>query len=191
MPNWTHNPPDDPRGYGLPIIRTPANRTLKAVVTSDQLIGCDTHFWGGHTVPCTRPDCEADKAGIAYRWHGYISAFNPADELHFVFEMTAQAAAKFTTYREEHHTLRCCQFEAWRWGHKKNGRVILKLQHSAIPTHALPEAPDLANVMAIIWRLPIPQVTVTGKLRGAPRVWASNDGDGQSSDPKLYKQSRA
>jgi len=63
----------------LPLVRTPANRSLKAVVTSDALIGTDTHFWGGHTVPCERPECDACNHGIAYRWHGYLSAYNPLD----------------------------------------------------------------------------------------------------------------
>ncbi len=186
MPHWTHAPPDDPRGQGLPIARTPTLRSLKAIVTSDHLIGCDTHFWGGHTVPCTRPNCPADAAGIAYRWHGYLSAYNLHDQLHFIFEMTAQAAHAFTNYQKEHGTLRCCQFEAWRWKHVRNGRVIIKTQHSAIPDHAIPIAPDLQKVMAIIWRLPADNVKEDGHRSGRPNLAVSRNGDGQSSDPRLY-----
>jgi len=188
MPTWTKQPPADPRGQGLPIIRTPAARELVAVVTSEQLIGTDTHFWGGHTVPCERPECDACNNGIAYRWHGYLTAYNPADQLHFIFEMTAQAAQGFAKYQELHNSLRCCQFTAWRWGRRKNGRVIIKLEHSAVPDHALPKAPDVAAVMAIIWRLPPKDVFVAGKLRNLPRVHANSNRDGQSSDPKLYSK---
>lgn len=188
MPTWTRQPPLDPRGQGLPIVRTPATRTLSAIVTSDQLVGCDTHFWGGHTIPCDRPQCEACNNGIAYRWHGYLSAFNPDDQLHFIFEMTAQAAQTFAAYQKIHDTLRCCHFEAWRWGHRKNGRVIIKLNHSAFASIALPKAPDVTQVMAIIWRLPPTNVFLAGAQRNVPRIHASTDGDGQSADPRDYKQ---
>lgn len=191
MPHWTQTPPDDPRGYGLPIVRTPALRSLVAIITSDKLIGCDTHFWGGHTIPCERPDCQACNKGVAYRWHGYLSAFNPHDQLHFIFEMTAQAAKKFQLYLEKNGTLRCCQFDAWRWGHRKNGRVMIKLEQSCIPTASLPDAPDLPQVMAVIWRLAIPNVQLHGVQRGVSRILASSDGDGQSSDPKLYPEGAA
>ncbi len=188
MPKWSNTPPTDPRGQGLPLIRTPAHRSLKAIVTSHDLIGTDTHFWGGHTVPCESPDCDACNHGIAYRWHGYLSAYNPQDQLHFIFEMTAQAAQVFADYHTANKTLRCCQFEAWRWRHVRNGRVCIKAEHSATPSHALPKAPDLRKIMAIIWRLPIGNVT-DGHLRsGRPSLEVSRDGDGQSSDPTLYQQ---
>lgn len=187
MPNWSNQVPDDPRGQGLPLVRTPAARTLTAIVTSTDLIGCDTHFWGGHTVPCTKPACEACQSGIAYRWHAYLSALNPNDDLHFIFEMTAQAAQRFAEYRLEHATLRCCQFEAYRWKQRRNGRVMLKLTRSAISPNALPRAPDLARVMSIIWRLPAPNVQTEGTKRGCAHVYADPTGNGDSSDPKAYK----
>lgn len=186
MPHWTHSPPADPRGQGLPLLRTPAARSLKAIVTSETLVGCDTHFWGGHTMPCERPDCEACNHGVAFRWHGYLSAYNPDDQLHFLFEMTAQAASTFAEYLQEHSTLRCCAFEAWRWRHARNGRLIIKCQHSAHPSHALPRAPDLKTVLAIIWRLPLPNVFTGGQLRGHPRIHADPNGDGSSADPREY-----
>lgn len=188
MPTWSKAPPDDPRGHGLPIIRTPAARSLTAIVTSAGLMGCDTHYWGGHTVPCERPECDACENGIAYRWHGYLSAYNPHDQLHFIFEMTAQAAQTFVKYLEGHDELRCCQFEAWRWRHAKNGRVIIKVSHSAVPSRALPKAPDICKIMSIIWRLPAPNVQTHGIERNVTRVVTSSDGDGQSSDPRTYKQ---
>lgn len=188
MPTWTKAPPDDPRGHGLPILRTPAASSLRAVITCDHLIGTDTHFWGGHTVPCERPQCEACNAGIQYRWHGYLSAYNPDDQLHFIFEMTAQAANAFNDYFKQHDTLRCCQFQAWRWKHTRNGRVIIKCERSAIAPHALPKAPDLEKIMAIIWRLPIGNVEACRPPGRRPQIAVSHRGDGQSSDPRLYPQ---
>lgn len=190
MPTWSNQCPSDPRGHGLPLLRTPAGRSLHAVVTSDDIIGCNTHFWGGHTVPCEAPECDACAAGVPYRWHGYLSAYNVLDKLHFVFEVTAQAAQTFMNYRKEHGEMRCCQFEAYRWQHKKNGRVILKCERSAINPTALPRAPDLVRLMSIIWRLALPSVTLDGVDRGVTRVIATSDGNGQSADPRDYPTPR-
>lgn len=190
MPNWSNQVPDDPRGHGLPLVRTPAARSLTAIVTSADIIGCDTHFWGGHTVPCTKPECEACLAGISYLWHGYLSAFNPADNLHFIFEMTTQAAKKFAEYRKEHGTVRCCQFEAYRWRQRRNGRVMLKLVPSAMPSAALPAAPDVAKIMAVIWRLPAPNVETVGQQRGCARLQVDPEGNGDSADPRNYATPR-
>jgi len=189
MPNWSTEVPTDPRGYGLPLVRTPALRSLKAIITSHGLIGCDTHYWGGHTVPCAGAECEACEDGNAYRWHAYLSAYNPETQLHFVFECTAQAAKKFKEYWNEHKTLRGCLFEAYRWKHVKNGRVIIKCVPGPIISAALPNAPDLANVMAIVWRLKDTNVWVAGEKRGFPRVHADKAGNGQSSDPRDYVKS--
>lgn len=188
MPTWTHEPPTDPRGQGLPLVRTPANGCLRAILTSEKLIGTDTHFWGGHTVPCERPECEACASGIEYRWHGYVSAYNPKTQLHFVFEMTAQAAETFKQYIIENETLRTAFFEAYRWNHRKNGRVILKVNPSATPSHVLPNAPDLTQVMSVIWRLPAANVITEGIERGHPKIYIKQEGNGQSADPREYSQ---
>ena len=189
MPNWSHEVPDDPRGYGLPLIRTPATGTLSGIITSTDLIGCDTHFWGGHTVPCTAPDCEAHEAGIGFRWHAYLAVYNPNTQLHAILELTAQAARKLKDYRKDHHTLRGCRIDAYRWKHKKNGRVILKCEPSTYNLTALPPPPDLTNVMAVIWRLPLDNVFQAGVMRGHPRVHADPNGNGESADPREYETS--
>lgn len=187
MPTWTKSPPADPRGHGLPLLRAPATGCLRAIVTSHELVGTDTHFWGGHTVPCERPDCDACREGMSFVWHGYISAYNPLTQLHFIFEMTCQAAHVFNEFYKKNGTLRTAQFEAYRWHRRKNGRVIVKIDHSATPASALPKAPDIEKVMAIIWRLPEPNVFIAGLERGLRKINATSDGDGQSDDPRLYE----
>lgn len=188
MPTWTNAPPKDPRGQGLPLVRTPANGSLRAIVTSEKLYGTDTHFWGGHTVPCDRPSCDACESGVGYRWHGYLTAFNPADQLHFIFEMTDQAATKFCEYAMVHGSLRTALFTAYRWAHRRNGRIILKVEPSATPDNALPPQPDIIKCMAIIWRLPPDDVFTAGVERGRPKIWAQDKGNGQSSDLRQYAQ---
>ncbi len=189
MPNWSPDIPQDPRGHALPLLRTPAARPLAAIVTSNDLVGCDTHFWGGHTVPCDGAECDACQHGAAYRWHAYLSAYNPDDQLHFIFECTANAASAFASYRTEHGSLRCCAFTAYRWRKTRNGRVIIRCERSGIAPAALPKAPDLTQVMAVIWRLPLPNVFQAGAQRDHPRIHADPDGNGESPDPRDYVKS--
>lgn len=190
MIKWTNQIPTDPRGHSLPLIRTPAATELQAIITSTDLIGTDTHFWGGHTVPCTGDDCEPHKAGSPYRFHAYMSAYNPKDQLHFIFECTATGAKPFEAYRKTHKTLRGCHFKAYRWKRRKNGRCIIRCQPTLLNIHALPAAPNLENIMAIIWHLPAGNVFTAGQIRGHPRVHADPTGNGESADPREYAHDR-
>lgn len=162
MPKWTHDPPAPGDRPALPILRTPAQSTLVAAITSPDLIGTHTHFWGGHTVPCDAPDCDACNHGIPSRWHGYVSAFELKTGLHFIFEFTAAAADHLLLYRAAHGTLRGCIFQATRWHRRNNGRVMLKTATADLERTHLPQPPDLAACMAIIWSLAeTPQSTAT------------------------------
>jgi len=187
MPRWTTEPPADSHGKSLPLLRTPATTPLRAIITSSQLIGCDTHFFGGHTVPCERPNCKACLESIPYRWHAYLAAYMPLSGTHFIFECTAQAATPLFQYYCEHGTLRGCQIEAYRWHKRPNGRVIIRTATSATPMSVLPPAPDLAAIMAIIWSLPRQNITITDDDRVSAAIDVTSKGDGQSADPRLYR----
>lgn len=158
MPNWTHDVPDEPRGHALPIRRTPSNRPLQAIITSPDLIGCYTHYWRGSTVPCQGETCPACSEGMPFRWHAYFSAVDVYNNLHFVMEVTAIAAKHFTDYRDLHGTLRGCHFIAKRWNNRPNGRILIQTKPADLAQHHLPNPPDLAKCMAIIWSLPADDV---------------------------------
>jgi len=186
MPRWTTAPPPDSRSGSLPLLRTPATRPLQGIITSPRLIGTDTHFFGGHTVPCERPNCKACLEGIPYRWHGYVAAYSIHSNLHFVFECTAQAATPLIEYQHDHGTLRGCRIEAYRWHKRPNGRVIIKCTTDATPLNVLPPPPDLTKIMAIIWSLPPQDVFLCDEETIPARIDASSKRDGQSADPRLY-----
>lgn len=177
MPNWSTDIPDEPRGHGLPIKRTPAYKPLHAIVTSTDLIGCYTHFYKGSTTPCSRPDCEPCLNGIPYRWHAYMSAVDVGTNLHFIFEVTALSAEFFVAYRERHLTLRGCQFQAKRWNNKPNGRILIQTKPADLGERQLPPVPDLKKCMAIIWSLPLPTVTTPDRdpERNMPHVHTDPD----------------
>lgn len=153
MPNYTHDIPKTPEGPSLPVRRTPTNSALLAIVTSEDLIGCHTHFYQGHTVPCEGTDCPAHRDGIPFRWHAYLSAIETKSNLHFLFECTAQAAEQFVQYREAYKTLRGCFFQAKRWKPRVNSRVIIQTKPCKLDEVILPSPPDLVKVLDILWGL--------------------------------------
>ncbi len=159
MPRFSHDVPDNPRGPALPIRRTPAGHPLDAIVTSEDLIGCFTHFYRGSTVPCEGADCIPHQEGIPFRWHAYMAAVEVRSNLHFLYEVTALAADHFVAYRDIHSTLRGCQFRAERWNRKHNGRIIIQTKQASLGERMLPPAPDLEKCLAILWHLPAGNVT--------------------------------
>lgn len=164
--NWSTDVPEDPRGPSFPLKRTPPGGRLVAAVTSENLLGTDTHFFGGHTVPCEKPDCEACLVGMPFRWHGYLSAIDASDNLHFLFEFTKQAGRSFKEYIKAHGSLRGCRFEATRHHSKVNGRVIITCRPVDQQKIALPKPPNIANCMAIIWNLPAGQIETNKQFGG-------------------------
>lgn len=175
MPTWSTDVPKRHRGPAFPIRRTPTSRPIVAIVTSDDLIGTDTHFWGGHTVPCEAPECDACQNGVPYRWHGYLAAIDTKSHLHFIFEMTAQAAENFKDFLTAHGTLRGCLFEAKRLKAAINSRVCIRCKPADLREQHLPTAPDLRKCMAIIWNLPDPDVAIAGTLKGVPKITNRNN----------------
>lgn len=178
MPNWSTDIPKDPRGVALPLRRTPTSSALIAVVTSEDLLGCDTHFYGGHTVPCSAPDCKACRDGLPFRWHAYFAAQDQKTRLHFIFECTAQAAEPFKQHRDAHRTLRGCLFEAKRWHSRPNGRVIIRTRQADLTNLSLPIAPDVRKCMAIVWQLPNDAAEIAGQIKDAPRLRVNQDAAG-------------
>lgn len=154
MPTWTKTVPDDPRGHGFPILRTPSYKPLVATATSLDLIGTYTHFWKGRTLPCEGDGCEPCREGVPFRFHAYFAAFDSLKSLHFIFEVTAQAAEAFTAYRDTYHTIRGCQFEARRQTPKPNGRVLIRTRPADLTKLVLPEPPDVIKCLSVLWDLP-------------------------------------
>lgn len=181
MPTFSNVPPADPRGPALQLVRTPTHVAFKAIVTSDDLLGCFTHFWRGRTLPCDVDDCEACRQGMPFRWHAWVSCWTPKPARHLLFEMTAQAAETFVQYRDANEGLRGCEFTAWRPSRKPNGRVYVTTRKGPLFDHQLPKAPNLIQCLSIIWHVALPSFNVHDCLKGIPRV-TMND----SSQPILH-----
>jgi len=172
MPIYSNTPPTDPRGRAFQIVRTPTGKPLVGIITSEDLVGCYTHFWQRRTMPCERDNCEACGNGIPFRWHCYQSAYLKTTHLHCIFECTAQAAEQFVEYREAHGTIRGCLFTASRMNYAPNARIIITTRPANLAEIQLPKPPDICKVLAILWNLPIPDVRADrrGTKRGQKTI---------------------
>lgn len=185
MPRFTNAPPSDPRGQPLPLRRCPFHRPLTAIVTCHDVVGCPTHYWGGRTVPCEEQDCEPCLAGVRWNWHGYVSAYDLNLKLHFLFEVTARCSEAFTDYRKANPTLRGCHFEATRPSGKSNGRVYLRTKTADLQKTAVPDAPNIPDVLAMIWNITPAEISEAPQIKGAPAIKVNSNGNGRDWQPEV------
>ena len=163
MSLFTSEPPSDPRGATLQLCRTPASKPLRAICTSDQIIGCPTHYWHGRTVPCFQPSCTPCLEGMPWRWHGWLGAYLTQAHQHVLFEMTAQATEAFKSYRRSNGSLRGALFEASRPSKQANGRLLVRLKAADLSGVSLPDAPNVMAVLSILWNISLEEME-TGRL---------------------------
>lgn len=170
MLQFHERPPIEPSNQSLRLIRTPSKGTLQLLVTSDNLLGCWTHFFAGHTCPCTAPDCEACLAGAASRWHGYLSAIEGKTREHLLFELTALSAETFASYRLKQGTLRGCHVHASRVNSRPNARVHLVLKPHDLTDVDLPPAANLIAALCHIWGIPTIETEITNDPERGPHI---------------------
>lgn len=170
MPTWSHATPTTSKHMGFDLIRTPIDQPLRGIATSADFVGCDTHFWGGRTMPCERPDCPACNAGMPYRWHAYLSCILPKTHEHAIFECTQLAAKSFEAYKSAHGTLRGCLFSASRPKKASNSKVCITTHPADLAQLVLPEPPDLIAILSVIWQLPSAGVAIETDHRDHPKM---------------------
>jgi hypothetical protein len=163
MPTYSNTPPPNDRGHALTIRRVAPGKPLICAITSEDLIGTKTHFFGGRTVPCETPDCKACTEGQPWRWHAYIGCFDPAPNEQFLLELTAQASTKLLEYRSTYGTLRGCKLRASRANWAKNSRLVIVVCPADLTKFTLPPPPNLERCLAILWNLPLPAIRATGQ----------------------------
>jgi hypothetical protein len=170
MPNWSNQLPPSDKGHGYDLKRTPPDRPLKGIITCDDLNICPTHYWGGRTVPCERPNCPACDKNTAIRSHCYVSLLEAGTHDHILFECTAKAAAPLFDWKRTYGTLRGCLIVASRPKRKKNARVEIICKPVDLTKIILPHAPDIKTAMAVIWQIPGDAIETQTHYDGAPQM---------------------
>lgn len=170
MPTWSTELPPVGKHMGFDLRRTPATGALQAVITCENLLVCDTHFFHGRTMPCERPNCPACNDSIPYRTHVYVSAFSKTTGDHFIFECTAHAAKPLAEYYQAAGTLRGCIFHASRPKGLKNSKVFIQTNSSNLAKNPIPDPPDLIRAISTIWRLPASAMAVEHEPFAPPQL---------------------
>ena len=167
MPRFRNSLPAQGKNHGFDLRRTPVKEAIEAIITCDDFLVCDTHYWHGRTVPCEREvnddgrtiddsACAACREKQAFRTHVYVSAFHQRLREHFIFECTANAAKPLEEYRDANATLRGCHLYANRPKGTPNGKVsIITNSVNLAKVPQLPQPPDLMRALCIIWRVPL------------------------------------
>ena len=176
MPTWSTELPPEKLHHGFELRRTPTSGVLTAIVTSDDLLVCDTHFFHGRTTPCERllneegktldaRACPACVETIPWRTHVYLAVLDAKKHEHYLYECTAAAAAPLRDYRAANGTMRGCILIAERPKGLKNSKVCIATNTANLARVNLPAAPDVIRALSIIWRLP------TAALSAPPQRW--------------------
>jgi hypothetical protein len=155
MPRWTTEPPKEQAGFALRILRTPQAKPILAIVTSTDVLGCNTHYVHHRTLPCEGHEtCEFCQEGHSWRWHGYLAAMLQDTLEHVIFEFTATASTTFANYQALHQNMRGCLFRSTRPSGKTNGRVVIHCRPADTQRTRLPEPPDVKKILCHIWNIP-------------------------------------
>lgn len=153
MDFWKNRPPAPNEFGGIRLIRVDKDRGLDAVITSNTLVGRDTHFTNRRTAACTGPDCSYCLDNVPARWHGYISICSTRLTSQAVLELTALAAQPIIDYQDRHGSLRGARLRASRKGNKHNSPVTCEVLPSDLDQRTLPRGVHLENFLAVIWHL--------------------------------------
>lgn len=158
----------------FPIVRVPATKPLVAIATTAKPLGTPTHFWGGRTLPCTRPNCEPCANGVAYRFHLYTCCYDHRTQLHFLLELTGAAAEPLLKYGREHGTCRGCGIHATRIPATINGRIHIKTTPTDPNRYPIPSEADLATLLSRLWNIPLTEISIGNQKTILPEILVTN-----------------
>jgi len=172
MINFQPTPPIEATKSPFRLVRTPAKGTLELHVTSDTLLGCYTHFFGGRTVPCSGEGCDACNAGATMRWHGYVAAITVKDQEPILFELTAAASEQLLAYRAKFGTCRGCNCQASRVAPRPNARVKLRMKPLDQSRVDLAKPFNIVQALCHIWGIPFTDANIQAEAHGPKRIVA-------------------
>lgn len=163
MPQWTNEPPEESEAHAFRIMRTPAKKPICGIITSEELLGCPTHFCKNRTIPCEAPNpCTWCEEGFSWRWHGWVGLFNHVTMEHLLFEMTAAASDPLKLYAKIHGTLRACSIRASRPSGRTNGRVLIEPRQVDETRYRIPPELNVMKILCHIWGVQYTDAEIVG-----------------------------
>lgn len=151
--DWIDRPGQTELAF-VPIYSAIPRARLLLVCLSDKVVGVNTHFIDGSTIPCVGKDahCEGCQAKKAKRWKGYIGAWEPLNERVVLAEITLDAYRTGPAQlRGDGPGLRGYSIVLSRQGKKPNAPVRVEIAALPVDPGSLPKAPDVKAVLRNIW----------------------------------------
>lgn len=157
-PVFFTDPAQVPARETAQLVRTPPDRTLKAIITSHTPLAAPTHYYSRRTVPCAQPpNCDLCAKGLRWRLHAYISAVNLDDLSHCIIEFPAKQFDALAQWYRRFSSIRGLYIEASRPNNRPNGSITLIIKRPAAQPPSLPEPLDLQLILCRIWGVSPPQ----------------------------------
>lgn len=150
-PIWTDRPPTDGLPPALDLKRTGTAPTT-GICLSLRPIGCEVHFWRGHTRPCLGPIlCEACHDGQSRRWKGYIALYDPLSRHVWIHEFTTNAYAGLSEALDNFRDLRGHWIKFKRSRPTPNAPLVSEVHSKKEPSETIPPEPDIKKILNRIW----------------------------------------
>lgn len=166
MLQFSSTPPNEHTHSAFRLLRTPAKGKLHLYITSDNVLGCSTHYYSGRTVPCTGDGCEACEAMAGTRWHGYVAALLVKTNEQIVFEVTAAGAESLLAYRTKHGTLRGADCLASRVSPRPNARLHFLMKPLDLAHVDLPQPINVQMALCHVWGIPFTETEIADDTCG-------------------------
>jgi hypothetical protein len=170
MLNLSYECPENFEGQTFTIMRVPAGKSLQGIITCSKPLGTPTHFWGGRTIPCTPPSCEACKAGSFSRYHFYTTVYDHRSQLHFLLELTAAAAEPIIQYGRDRGTTLGCGIRCNRIPEVSNGRIHIQTTMTDPQKYPIPEEPNLPAILSRLWNIPLEEIKTPDTKKIIPAI---------------------
>jgi len=153
MINWSSRPANLKTGASYPLIRCKPDDRRRWVILSREIVGLDTHYWKGRTVPHVKQDCPACADKRPFRWYGFLACLSPG-WTKVVHEITPSVCEALEIYAKDHGTIRGSVIEMRRTRGKVNGRIIATLKPiEGVPVEQLPEPHDVIPLLFRLWEV--------------------------------------
>jgi hypothetical protein len=153
IPRWQDDPPPERMLPHMPLVRVKPGVMLSGAVTTTQIHGVPTHYYGRRTLPCLADDCPGCAKQMPSRWEGYIGLWSSRPSKHLIVALTPGAATGIIDTAKDPKNLRAVYVEICRTGRAANSRLVASCKELEIPSSHLPPIPDLRAHLLHIWGL--------------------------------------
>jgi hypothetical protein len=152
MPLWSTTPPDPHEFATIRLMRVPQSGSLLGLITSEEVLGCYTHWDTYRTQPCPGDGCPLCLDGQPKRWQGYLSLQSQSTQKQVVVQITALAAQQLQQEKARYGHIRGLLADFSRVAKRPNARILVQCRQLPQPPLDLVQPVNIPKYMALIWQ---------------------------------------